>query len=232
MVWSNLWGWLFFSESLTPASGAGAALIVAGVLVVTLPVGRQQPALEQRPRPELERVHSLLHKLLVRCPQCGATEQGWEDEEGGAAGRVELCSERQQAQKQQLLGGGFTMSAGRGVPVIGPLGRAPSAAQVLSEALAGGEACTGRSVQPGQAAAAAAGSSAAAAAAGSSGGLPLMLCRTCSCGLQAEDRLASAASGAMYSARSSFVTRSSSEFSIGSWAPAGAAGGRRSLGLE
>jgi hypothetical protein len=229
VVWSNLWGWLFFSEPLTPASGAGAALIVAGVLVVTLPGGRQQPAPDQQPRPEPERVHSLLHKLLVRCPQCGVTEQGWEDEEGAAAGagagagRVELCFERQQAQKQLLLGGGFTMSAAGGVPVIGQLGRAPLAAQVLSEALAGGEACTGRSVQPGQAAAAAAGSSAAAAAAGPSGGPPLMLCRTCSCGLQAEDR--------MYSARSSFVTRSSSEFSIGSWAPA-AAGGRHSSGLE
>jgi hypothetical protein len=241
VVWSNLWGLTFFHEPLTAAGGAGAAFIVAGVLVVTLPAGRQQPSRDQLPRPGPERAHSLLHKLLAKCPQCGAAEQeGGEVEEGAeAAGGAskepygewqQQAGQGQRGQKQPLLGPGFTMvvaasagGAGRcGAPVLGQLHSAPSTAQLLSEALAGSEACSGRSVQPAQAAE----RSPAAAASGpaGAGGLPLLLCRTCSCGLQAEDRAASAASWAMFSARSSFATRSgssrlSSDYSIGSWAP-------------
>lgn len=217
MIYSNLWGYLFFSEPLTAASTAGAALIVAGVLVVTAGGrgSRQQP--DNRPRPELERTQSLLHKLLHKCPRCGTS--GADDEEALAGHKAGSSAAAEQ--KLGMLAAGFGMTGGQGgaVPLLVPLRRATSETQqLLSDAAAGGEACTGRSPpvhDHGAACCTSAscgplGCQGASCAAGAS---PYLFCRACSCDMILEEQgcRSSGTSGSdtLLSARSSFVTCSS-----------------------
>ncbi len=216
MIYSNLWGYLFFGEPLTAASTAGAALIVTGVLVVTAGGrgSRQQP--DDRPRPELERTQSLLHKLLHKCPRCGTSAT--DEEEALAGQRVGTGTVAEQKLGMLAAGFGMTHQQSGTVPLLVPLRRATSETQqLLSDAAAGGEACTGRS-PPVHDHGAACCTSASCGPLGCQGGRcaagpsSYLFCRTCSCGmiLEEHDRRGSGTSSdTLLSARSSFVTCSS-----------------------